>query len=237
MNISGVEIEVIKKTIKNMHLYVLPPDGRVRISAPKSIGDETIRLFAISKIAWIKNQREKYQNQSRQSEREFVSGESHYFWGKRYRMEIRHTRGNSKIDLQGNKLILTVHPDSTSEQRAATMNEWYRKQLRSKLPALFNDWQKLIGVYANEVKIKNMLTKWGACNVNAGRIWINLQLAKKPPECLEYVVVHELVHLREKSHNSQFVSIIDEYLADWRQRKEKLNNFIMDQYISSNDYL
>lgn len=235
MDVSGIEIEVIKKNIKNMHLSVLPPNGSVRISAPKSFSDEAIKLFAISKISWIKKQTEKYQNQLRQSEREYVSGESHYFWGKRYRMETRHTRGNSKVELQGSKLILTVRPDSTAEQRSNTLNEWYRKQLRSKLPALFSKWEKAIGVCADEVKIKNMLTKWGTCNMTAKRVWINLQLAKKPPECLEYVVVHELVHLREKSHNKRFVAYMDEYLPDWRQRKNELNNFIMDSYIPTEE--
>ena len=235
MNISGIEIEVIKKNIKNMHLSVLPPDGTVRITAPNSVGDEAIRLFAISKIAWIRSQSQKYQNQLRQSEREYVSGESHYYWGKRYRMEVRYTKGNSKVEFQGGKMILTIHPDSTAEQRAKTLNEWYRKQLRSKLPALFEKWENVLGVHVNEVKIKDMLTKWGTCNVDAKRVWLNLQLTKKPPECLEYVVIHELVHLKERSHNKCFVALMDKYLPDWRARKEKLNSFIMDRYFSADE--
>lgn len=232
MNVAGIDIEIIKKNIKNMHLSVLPPDGRVRISAPIGISNEAIQLFAISKIGWIRNQIEKFQNQLRQSEREYVSGESHYLWGKRYRMEVRYTRGNSKVELQGNKMIFTVHPESTANQRQNTLNEWYRRQLKVKLLPLFDKWKKIVGVHANEIKVKNMLTKWGTCSTEAKRIWINLQLAKKPIECLEYVVVHELVHLLEKSHNKQFVSYMDAFLPDWRARKEILNSFIMDKYLN-----
>ncbi len=232
MNVAGIEIEIIKKNIKNMHLSVVPPDGRVRISAPLSIGNEAIQLFAISKIGWIKKQIEKFQNQQRQSEREYVSGESHYLWGKRYRMEIRYTRGNSKVELNGNKMIFTIHSESTANQRQNTLNEWYRRHLKVKLPSLFDKWEKVIGIHANEVKVKNMLTKWGSCSTEAKRIWINLQLVKKPIECLEYIVVHELVHLLEKSHNKQFVAYMDAFLPDWRTRKELLNSFIMDKYLS-----
>ena len=233
MNVSGIDIEIIKKNIKNMHLSVLPPDGKVRVSAPLSISEEAIELFAISKIGWIKKQIEKFQNQPRQTEREYVSGESHYFFGKRYRMDIRYTNGNSKVEIQGNKMLFTIRPESTIEQRASTLNEWYRKQLRVKLPPLFEKWEEIIGVHANEVKIKDMLTKWGTCNVTDKRIWINLQLAKKPLPCLEYVVVHELVHFKENTHNQYFVLLMDEYLPDWRARKETLNSFVMQNYSSS----
>lgn len=233
MNVSGIDIEIIKKNIKNMHLSVLPPDGKVRISAPLSISEEAINLFAISKIGWIKKQINNFQNQPRQTEREYVSGESHYFFGKRYRMDIRYTNGNSKVEIQGNKMLFTIRSESTIEQRASTLNSWYRKQLRLKLSPLFEKWEAIIGVHANEVKIKDMLTKWGTCNAVDKRIWINLQLAKKPLTCLEYVVVHELVHFKENTHNQHFVLLMDEYLPDWRARKEELNSFVMQSYSSS----
>lgn len=232
MNVAGMDIEVVKKKIKNMHLSVLPPDGKVRVSAPISISEDAIELFVISKIGWIKKQVANYQQQPRQTEREYVSGESHYFFGVRYRLDIRHTNGNSKVELLGNKMIFTIRPDSTTQQRAATLNEWYRKQLRSKLPPLFEKWESVIGVHADEVKIKDMLTKWGTCNTTDKRIWINLQLAKKPLQCLEYVVVHELVHLKENTHNQHFVMLMDEYLPDWRARKELLNSTILQCYSS-----
>jgi len=213
-----------------MHLSVLPPDGKVRVSVPKDICDEAIQLFVISKIGWIRRQIEEFNNQLRQTDREYVSGESHYVWGQRYRMEVRYTQGNSKIEIKGNKLIFTVRPESTIKQRESTMNEWYRKQLKSKMPDLFTKWEEKIGVHAKEVYVKIMLTKWGTCNVDAKRIWINLQLAKKPPQCLEYVIVHELVHLLEKSHNSRFTQYMDKFMPDWKERKHELNQFIMDCY-------
>jgi len=233
MNVSGIDIEIIKKNIKYMHLSVLPPNGKVRISAPLSISEEAINLFAISKIGWIKKQVEKFQNQPRQTEREYVSGESHYFFGKRYRMDIKYTNGNSKVEIQGNKMLFKIRSESSIEQRASTLNSWYRKQLRLKLFPLFEKWEAIIGVHANEVKIKDMLTKWGTCNAVDKRIWINLQLAKKPLPCLEYVVVHELVHFKENTHNQHFVLLMDEYLPDWRARKEILNSFVMQSYSSS----
>lgn len=228
--ISDINIEVQKKNIKNMHLSVLPPDGKVRISVPVNAKDETIRLFAISKIGWIKKQIDRFQNQPRQTEREFVSGESHYVWGRRYRMEIRHNHRNN-VEIKGNKLILTVREFSTTQQREKIMTEWYRKQLKEKLLELVEKWEEIIGVKAETVRVKNMLTRWGTCNTKDKRIWINLQLAKKPIECLEYVIVHELVHLLEKSHNSVFVDYMDKFLPDWRVTKDLLNGFIMDRYV------
>lgn len=228
--ISDIEIEVIKKNIKNMHLSVLPPDGKVRITAPISIKDDTIQSFATDKIAWIKKQIGKFEKQQRQSKREYVSGESHYVWGRRYRLELRYNYSN-KVEIEGDKLILTVRKDSTTRQRENAMIEWYREQLKEKLPELTEKWEKVIGIKADTFRVKNMLTKWGTCNIRDKRIWINLQLAKKPINCLEYVIVHELVHLLEKSHNSVFVDYMNKFLPDWRMTKNELNNFTMDRYL------
>ena len=228
--VSNIEIEIQKKKIKNMHLSVLPPDGKVRISAPVNTKDEAIKLFAITKIGWIKRQIDKFENQQRQTKREYVSGESHYVWGRRYRMEIGHDYRNN-IEIKSNKLILTVRESSTTQQREKVMIEWYREQLKKKLPELVGKWEGIIGVQAESIRIKNMLTRWGTCNIKDKRIWINLQLAKKPIECLEYVVVHELVHLLEKSHNSTFIEYMDKYLPDWRVKKDLLNSFILDRYL------
>jgi predicted metal-dependent hydrolase len=230
MEISGIKIEVIKKKIKNMHLSVLPPLGRVRISAPIGTNDETIKLFAIKKIGWIKKQIQKYKNQPRQSEREYVSGESHYLWGRRYRLELKYTKKANKVETKGSKLVLTVREASTQEQREKIMNEWYRAELKAKLPALIEKWEKIIGVNINDFGVKNMRTRWGTCNVKDKRIWINLQLAKKPVACLEYIVVHELVHLLEKNHTSVFIEYMDKFLPGWRVTKDELNGFIMDKY-------
>lgn len=231
MNVSGVEIEVIKKDIKNMHLNVLPPSGRVRISAPYGTSDDAINLFAVKKISWIKKQVEKYKNQARQTEREYVTGESHYLWGRRYKLEVRHSSKANKLELKGNKIILTVREKSSRQQRENVINEWYRSELKAKLPELISKWEENIGVKANAVGVKNMLTRWGTCNAKDKKILINLQLAKKPVECLEYIVVHELLHLIEKTHTASFVKHMDTYIPSWRVVKAELNSFIMDRYL------
>jgi predicted metal-dependent hydrolase len=231
MMVSGIEIEVVKKDIRNMHLNVLPPAGRVRISAPYGTTDGAINLFAVKKISWIKKQVVKFQNQARQTEREYVTGESHYLWGRRYRLEIRHSNKANNIELKGNKLILTVREKSTRQQRENVINEWYRAELKAKLPELISKWEEIIGVKANAVGVKNMLTRWGTCNSKDKKVLINLQLAKKPPECLEYIVVHELLHLLEKTHTANFIEYMDTYIPNWRVTKSELNSFIMDQYL------
>lgn len=231
MIVYNVKIDVIKKDIKNMHLSVLPPMGKVRISAPRNTSDEAIRLFAVAKIAWIKKQVEKFESQPRQSEREYVSGESHYLWGRRYRLAIRHTNRANNIELKGKKLILTVREKSTQQQRERVMNEWYRNELKDKIPSLIEKWEQIIGVKVDSWGVKNMKTRWGTCNRKDKRIWLNLQLAKKPIKCLEYIVIHELVHLLEKNHNTAFVDYMDKFLPNWRVIKDELNSFIMDRYL------
>ncbi len=231
MNVSGIEIEVIKKDIKNMHLNVMPPSGRVRISAPYGTSDDAINLFAVKKISWIKKQVEKYKNQERQTEREYVTGESHYLWGRRYKLEVRYSNKGNNIEIKGNKMILTVREKSTRQQRENFVNEWYRSELKAKLPPLIKKWEEVIGVKANTVGVKNMRTRWGTCNDKDKRIWINLQLVKKPVYCLEYIVVHELVHLLEKNHTPAFIEYMDTFIPSWRVIKDELNSFIMDRYL------
>jgi predicted metal-dependent hydrolase len=231
MNLSGIEIEVIKKDIKNMHLNVLPPAGRVRISAPYGTSDDAINLFAVKKISWIKKNVEKYKSQARQTEREYVTGESHYLWGRRYKLEVKYSNKANNLEVKGNKMILTIREKSTTKQRENYVNEWYREELKNKLPALVSKWEEIIGVKVNEVGVKNMRTRWGTCNPETKRILVNLQLAKKPINCLEYIVVHELVHLREKNHSTTFIEYLNNYIPDWRVVKDELNSFIMDRYL------
>ncbi|MGB4588047.1 MAG: SprT family zinc-dependent metalloprotease [Clostridiaceae bacterium] len=231
MNILGVEIEIVRKKIKNMHLSVLPPAGRVRVSAPIETSDETIQLFVITKIGWIKKQIIKFETQSRQTEREYITGESHYLWGQRYRLEIKYSNIGNMVEVKTNKIVLSVREASTTKQRENVMTEWYREEIKAKLPDLVAKWENSMEIQASAVGVKNMLTRWGTCNTKDKRIWINLQLAKKPVECLEYVVVHELVHLLEKNHTPQFISHMDRYLPYWRVTKEELNSFIMDEYL------
>jgi len=231
MNVSGIEIEVVKKDIKNMHLNVMPPSGKVRISAPYGTSDDAINLFAVKKVSWIKKQVEKFKSQERQTEREYITGESHYLWGRRYKMEVRYSNKGNNIEIKGNKMILTVREKSTQQQRENYVNEWYRSELKSKLPALVDKWEQIIGVKASSVGVKNMRTRWGTCNPETKRILVNLQLAKKPVKCLEYIVIHELVHLREKNHTKAFIEQMDSYMPDWRVVKDELNSFIMDRYL------
>ncbi|WP_238918381.1 SprT family zinc-dependent metalloprotease [Clostridium sp. YIM B02555] len=228
LTINGIEVEIQKKNIKNLHLSVLPPKGKVRVSAPDSMNDDAIRIFIITKIGWIKKQQEKYKNQLRQCEREYVSGESIYLWGKRYRLDVVYSNICNDVKIKGNKLIFRVRQASTTEQRENVLNDWYRKNIKEEIPQLLEKWQKIIGVTVSDWGVKNMKTRWGTCNIEDKRIWLNLQLVKKPFECLEYVMVHELVHLLEKNHNKIFISYMDEFLPNWRKIKEELNSLILD---------
>lgn len=230
MNITigdNIEIEVIKKNIKNMHLSVHPPNGRVRIAAPISMKDEAIRIFAISKLSWIKKQQEMYKGQERISKRDYVSGESHYYQGNRYLLNVIHTNKKQKVQVSGNNQInLYMRDNSTIEQREKVMNEWYRSRLKEQIPVLIEKWEKEIGVKVGSLGIKLMKTKWGSCNIKAKRIWINLELAKKNPRCLEYIVVHEMVHLLERYHNERFKAFMDEFIPNWMSLKSELNGLI-----------
>lgn len=227
LNISGIPIEVCKKDIKNMHLYVKPPKGSVTVSAPLSMSDEAIERFVRTKISWIKKQVSKFDNQLRQSEREYISGETLYVWGKQYYLKTEHSNKNSLV-LSGDKAILTVRKESTAEQRENFIREWYRKLLKSEITRLLPKWEKVTGLKAAGWQTKYMTTRWGTCNIKTGKIWLNLQLTKKTPECLEYIILHELVHLIEKNHNERFVSLMDSYMPMWREIKTTLNGQTLD---------
>lgn len=227
--IGDIQIEVIKKNIKNLHLSVHPPNGRVRIAAPNTMNDEAIRVFAISKLSWIKKQRAKFQNQERQSEREYVSGESHYFQGRRYLLNVVYTTKKQRVEIKkNNQLDLYVRKESTKAQREKVMMEWYRAHLKKQIPDIIAKWEKIIGVSVNSWGVKLMKTKWGTCNPNARRIWVNLELAKKNPRCLEYIIVHEMIHLLEKHHNDRFHAYMDQFLPNWREIKAELNELVFE---------
>ncbi|MBO8169197.1 MAG: M48 family metallopeptidase [Thermoanaerobacteraceae bacterium] len=229
ITIGDIKIDIIKKNIKNLHLSVHPPDGRVRIAAPNSMNDEAIRIFAISKLPWIKKQRSKFQAQERQSKREFVSGESHYYQGVRYLLNVIYTNKKQRVEIRNNKYLdLYVREGSTKEQREKVMMEWYRSQLKSQIPEIIEKWEKRIGVKVDSWGVKLMKTKWGTCNPTAKRIWVNLELAKKNPRCLEYIIVHEMVHLLERHHNERFIAYMDQFLPNWRSIKEELNGLIFE---------
>lgn len=228
LQIGNMSIAVTKKNIKNMYIRVLPPDGKVQITAPYSAENDTIRMFAVSRIAWIKKQRKSFQAQARQTKRQYVTGESYYVWGKRYRLDVRYSNVRNEVSLMGGRLVLQVRSESKPEQREHVLNEWYREQLKRKLPEVVQKCEQVVGVHASEWKIKNMRTKWGTCNIDRKRIWLNLQLAKKTPDCLAYVVTHELVHLLERNHNEQFRKHMDNFFPNWRVVKTTLNQQMLD---------
>ena len=223
LKLGNIDIEVEQKNIKNIHLSVYPPNGRVRIAAPVKMDLDTIRVFAISKLQWIKKQQEVLRQQERESEREFLERESHYFFGKRYLLKIIEADATPKIEIDHKYIHLQLRPNSDTSKRAEILTEWYRTQLKQIVPDLISKWERVIGVECNKFGIKKMRTKWGTCNAGAKRIWLNLELAKKPKECLEYIIVHELVHLIERSHNQHFVNLMDEFLPKWRFYRDELN--------------
>jgi len=224
IRVSGVPVEIVRKGIKNLHLGVYPPHGRVRVAAPLRVSDAAVRLAVVGKLGWIKRQRARFEAQPRQSEREMVSGESHYFLGQRYRLRVVTYEGPAKV-IARNKSIIELHVrrESSAEQRERVLQRWYRQQLKELIPPLLEKWQPALGVQADEWAIKKMKTKWGACNVKVRRIWLNLELAKKPAQCLEYIIVHELLHLLERQHNDNFFALMNEYLPQWRSRRSELN--------------
>ena len=224
ISVSGIAVEVVRKDIKNLHLGVYPPMGRVRVAAPLVVNDEAVRLAVIDKLGWIKRQRAKFAKQPRQSEREMVNGESHYFLGRRYRLRVHEQEGAARVALRGvASMNLFVRPGSNVEKREAVLQDWHRTSLRSVIADMLAQWQPKLGVQTAHWGIKKMKTKWGSCNVSARRIWLNLELAKKPVQCLEYIVVHELVHLLERNHTERFTALMDRHLPDWRTRREVLN--------------
>lgn len=217
-------MEVVRKPIKNMHLSVHPPEGRVRVSVPLRIDDEAVRLAVISKLAWIRRHQKTFAEQPRQSKREMVSGESHYLLGRRYRLRVLEHDGPSRVERRGNsELTMLVRPGSDRDRRERMLYEWYRRQMKALVPDLIAEWQPIIGVRITDWGIKKMKTRWGSCNVRDRRVWLNLELAKKPPHCLEYVLVHEMVHLLERRHNDRFKAFMDRFMPQWRMYRDELN--------------
>lgn len=216
--VSDIEIEVNRKNIKNMYLKISGHDGKVRISAPLRTKDEAIIKFANNKIGWIEKQKSKFNIQNPIN---YIDDEIHYIWGNPYILKINNC-SKGRVDIVDNILYLYTNNGSTREQREKVIMIWYRKQLKERLPQLFDKWESIIGVKAKTVTIRNMKSRWGSCNTRDKKISINLQLAKKPEICLEYVIVHELVHLLEPSHNAVFKRYLDEFLPNWRDIKKKL---------------
>lgn len=224
LRIGELTLNLQRKAIKNLHISVLPPDGKVRVSAPQQMSDTAIRMAVISRIPWIRKQQKSFASQPRQSEREMVSGECHYLWGRRYRLDVVERTGKHEIRLGRGRMHLYISPETTLLNKTLVLNTYYRDVLKARIDELLPYWQNKTGVLATDWGVKKMKTRWGSCNTQARRIWLNLELAKKPPECLEYILVHELVHLLERKHNERFKACMDNLLPDWRERRDLLNH-------------
>ncbi len=223
IKLGDITVDVVKKGIKNIHLSVHPPTGHVRISAPLRMDLDNIRVFAITKLGWIKSQQQKLCEQARETPREYLNRESHFVWGKRYLLTVLESDQSPSIKLKHNRMVLRVRQGTDEYKKQAIVAKWYRAQIRKALPLLIAKWEPLIGVNAEQFFVQRMKTKWGSCNPKANTIRLNTDLAKKPQECLEYIVVHEMVHLLEPTHNARFIAQMDRFMPNWQFYREVLN--------------
>lgn len=224
ISISDITIDVVRKDIKNIHLAVYPPTGRIRLAAPLNVSDDAIRLFAISKIAWIKRNQRKFEGQERIAVRVYKQRESHYFLGQRYLLNIIEENTTPKVVVRSKTYIdLYIRPNTSTEKRQEIMTEWYRAELKKLIPPIIAKWEKTTKIEVNDWQVKLMKTKWGSCNIEDRKIWINLELIHKPIHCLEYIILHEIVHLKERHHNERFQYYMDTYLPNWKSIRAELN--------------
>jgi len=230
LRLGNITVDVEQKDIKNIHLSVYPPSGRVRIAAPLRMDLDTIRVFALSKLSWIKKQQMKFKGQDRETPRDFINSESHYLGGKRYLLKVIEHNASPNVVLKHGTIELFVRHETSKEKRKVILDEFFRQQLKESVPALITKWEKRMNVHVNEFGIRKMKTKWGTCNREAKRIWLNLELAKKPVECLEYIVVHELAHLLERHHNDRFIALMDGFMPKWRFFKAELNRLPISHF-------
>ena len=224
LTVAGFKVEIVRKDIKNLHLGVYPPHGRVRVAVPLVISDDAVRLAVLDKLGWVRRQRARFAAQPRQSAREMVNGESHYFLGRRLRLRVHEHEGPPHVALRGiASLDLFVRPGTDTAAREAVLLGWQRERLRALVQPMVEHWQAVLGVEVSAWGIKQMKTRWGSCNPATRRIWINLELAKKPAQCAEYIVVHELMHLLERHHDARFTGLMDLHMPQWRQHRVALN--------------
>ena len=221
--IDDICVDVAHKEIKNMYLSVYPPTGKVRIAAPLRMDLDTVRVFAISKLRWIKKQQGKFLSQGREAPREYITRESHYYLGKRYLLKVIEHNASPKVVIKHETMEMYIRPNTGIVKRLEIVDEWYRQRVKEIVPGLIAQYEKAMKVNVAEFGIKKMKTRWGTCSIQAKRIWLNLELAKKPKECFEYVIVHEMVHLLERHHSERFIAYMDKYLPKWRFYKEELN--------------
>lgn len=231
IKIGELDIHLTRKDIKNLHISVMPPDGQVRVSVPDAMTDTAIRMAVIHRIPWIRRQQAAFAKQERQSIREMVNGETHYLWGRRYRLEVIELDDlkSQTVKLKSGKLILSVNKGASDEAKLKLLSEYYRGRLKARAPDLIDKWSKKTGVTISDWQIQKMKTKWGSCNIEEGNIRLNLDLAKKPLPCLEYIILHELLHFKERQHNDRFKALLDTYMPDWRSRRDLLNQMPLGQ--------
>ena len=227
MNIDGLEIEVERKPIKNTHLSVYPPDGRVHLSVPDYLTEGDVRSYVISKWEWIRKQQDEIAAQARQTQREYVSGENHYYFGVRYRLRVSYvTSGANSVEVRGDTMTMRIRKDSTVERRAELMTEWYREQLKEYIGPLVERWAEKLEERNVTWQIKSMKTLWGSCNARRRSLLFNLELARVPKECIEYVVVHELTHLKIQNHSKVFEFLLGQQIPNWKSLRKKLNEYV-----------
>jgi hypothetical protein len=223
IELGDISIEVTRKDIKNVHLSVHPPNGRVTLSAPSATRLEVARAYAISKLGWIRTQRDKLAQQARESPREFIERESHFLWGRRYLMEVEYKEAKPRVLIDHKRIRLTIRKGSSLKKREQVIHEWHKALLHEMIPALVGKWEEKLGVKVNNYFLQRMKTKWGSCNHRAGHIRLNTELVKKPKDLIEYVIVHEMAHLIEPTHSDRFVAILNEHYPTWREARTELN--------------
>lgn len=231
--IGELDIQLTRKDIKNLHISIMPPDGDVRVSAPNAMTDTAIRMAVIHRIPWIRRQQASFAKQERQSTRQMVDGETHYLWGRRYRLLVNNLDTDLKsaqsVKLNRGRLVLSVNPSASTESKLHLLDEYYRSRLKSKIPDIVQKWSQVTNISCDSWHIQKMKTKWGSCNIEEKRILLNLELAKKPLPCLEYIILHEFLHFKERQHNDRFKALLDKYMPDWRSRRDLLNQMPLKQ--------
>ena len=223
ITIGEMAIEVLRKEIKHVHLSVHPPDGRVTLSAPAGTRPEAMRAFAVTKLGWIREQQRRLADQARETDRQFIERESHYLWGRRYLMTVEYRQAKPSVRLDHRRITLTVRPGSDAVRRAAVVHDWHKRLLHQAVPKLIEKWAERLQVTVRGYFLQRMKTRWGSCNPRAGHIRLNTELVRKPRDLLEYVLVHELLHLIEPTHNDRFVRLLDEHYPAWRTARAELN--------------
>jgi predicted metal-dependent hydrolase len=234
--VAEITVNVTFKEIKNIHLSVHPPYGEVTLSAPPKYDLDTLRLYVVSRIDWLRERIIKFQKQERIPARKFINNETHFFLGQRYKLFLNETQGKQYIEKIVDRLIMHLRSKSDKNKRAAIMESWHRKELKIITKKFVEKWEPKLSVKVRAFGIKKMKTKWGTCNPETGRIWMNLELAKMPENCIEYIIVHEMVHLLEKTHNKRFFALLDHYMPGWQIHRDKLNNLPLSDEIT-NSYI